>query len=322
MLSNQFNTLSHDNVPQQRTHPPKNSQHNKTHSFQALQTAFLRNLQSKGYSRSTIASYEQDLSSLGKWIKKQNLAVLGLSEEHLQRYKLFAYKQQQKQPATINRYLATLRRFYQWAQHMGHLHTLPPIPKCLAQPTPCIHWLSQRQQRRLLQTVRQQQNTRDHAIMTLLINTGLRASELCGLQWHDIHMTQRSGSLRVRHAKGQRQRSLPLNPTARNALQQLGYDRNAGKKQPILQGQRGPLTTAGLQRIVSKHGTRAGIDSLSPHSLRHTFCKNLVDARVGLETVARLAGHAHIQTTRRYCEPDWQDLERAVAALSKKKTTA
>ena len=56
----------------------------------------------------------------------------------------------------------------------------------------------------------------------------------------------------------------------------------------------------------------SGLDKASPHILRHTFCKNLVDAGVGLEQVAALAGHESLETTRRYCEPSLKDLQKAV----------
>ena len=57
-------------------------------------------------------------------------------------------------------------------------------------------------------------------------------------------------------------------------------------------------------------------DAVSPHTLRHTFCKNLVDAGVGLERVAALAGHESLDTTRRYCMPSLRDLEKAVELIS------
>ena len=318
MLSDHFKPISSDNVSQQGIHTPKNSSHNKNNPFEALQTAFLHSLQAQGYRASTVDSYEKDLATLSKWLKKQNLHILELSEEDLQRYKSWAYTTQQKRTTTVNRYLATIRRFFRWAQRIGYRHSPPHVPKCFAQTPPCIRWLCTNQQRRLLRTLKRQQHTRNHSIILLLLNTGLRVSEICGIQWKDIQMTERGGAVCVRQAKGQRERTLPLNAAARAAIHQLGYDRNAGKKETLLQGQRGPLVTRSLQRIVRKHGRQADIENISPHSLRHTFCKNLIDAGVGLETVARLAGHAHIQTTRRYCEPAWKDLENAVTLLTKK----
>ena len=55
-----------------------------------------------------------------------------------------------------------------------------------------------------------------------------------------------------------------------------------------------------------------GVKDVTPHSLRHSFCKNLVNAGVSLEKIAALAGHESLETTRRYCEPSLQDLQQAV----------
>ena len=257
------------------------------------------------------------IGRVGKWLKKQNLAILEHSESDLQSYKSWAYTNKQKRPATVNRYLATLRRFYRWAQRIGYLPAPPQVPKCLPPAPSCIRWLTVHQQRQLIRTMNRQRSIRDRAIIFILLHTGLRAAELCALQWKDIHMTERSGSLCVRQAKGQRERTVPLNAKARAVIHQLGYERNAGKKRHLLQGQRGPLVSRSLQRIVGKYAKQAGLATLSPHSFRHTFCKNLVDAQIGLETVARLAGHTRIETTKLYCQPSWQDLERAVAVLAK-----
>jgi integrase/recombinase XerC len=70
------------------------------------------------------------------------------------------------------------------------------------------------------------------------------------------------------------------------------------------------MTRRGIQNVLEKY--RGDIDNLSCHSLRHTFCKNLVDAGVSLEKVAALAGHDSLETTRRYCEPSPHDLALAV----------
>ena len=56
-------------------------------------------------------------------------------------------------------------------------------------------------------------------------------------------------------------------------------------------------------------------NGFSCHSLRHTFCKNLIDGGIGLEQVAAFAGHESLETTRRYCQPSYHDLEKAVRAI-------
>ena len=86
----------------------------------------------------------------------------------------------------------------------------------------------------------------------------------------------------------------------------LGYSQHAGQEAVILRGQRGPMTPRGVQTLLARYGA---------HALRHTFCKNLIDAGVGLEQVAALAGHESLETTRRYCTPSRLDLERAVERI-------
>jgi site-specific recombinase XerD len=94
----------------------------------------------------------------------------------------------------------------------------------------------------------------------------------------------------------------------------IGYKQNAGRRSPIFSGQRGPLTSRGLQNIFAKYAEMAKLE-ISPHSLRHTFCKNLVNAGVSLEKIAALAGHESLETTRRYTEPSLKDLEKAVELI-------
>ncbi len=79
-------------------------------------------------------------------------------------------------------------------------------------------------------------------------------------------------------------------------------------------GQRGKMTVRRLGNLLSKYKTK--LPELSPHALRHTFCKNAIDAGVTLEKVAALAGHENLETTRRYCLPFAHDLQKAVDLLS------
>jgi integrase/recombinase XerC len=74
------------------------------------------------------------------------------------------------------------------------------------------------------------------------------------------------------------------------------------------------LTSSGLQRRLAEIGRLAGLE-VTPHTLRHTFAKNLVDAGVSLEKVAALLGHSSLNTTRIYTVPGHNDLEKAVEVL-------
>jgi site-specific recombinase XerD len=117
------------------------------------------------------------------------------------------------------------------------------------------------------------------------------------------------------HGKGSKRRTIPLNKDARSVLVELGYHKNKGSDQQVLIGQRGAMTPRGIESTLRKYVKQTDLEEVSPHQLRHTFCKNLIDAGVGLEKVATLAGHDNLETTRRYCTPSEQDLAAAVELI-------
>ena len=85
----------------------------------------------------------------------------------------------------------------------------------------------------------------------------------------------------------------------------------------LFSGQRGdPLSPRAVQRIIAKYAGLANLESVSPHTLRHSFGKNLVNAGVTLEKVAMLMGHESLDTTRIYIVPSANDLANAVERLA------
>jgi len=142
-------------------------------------------------------------------------------------------------------------------------------------------------------------------------------SELCSLIWGDVVLAGRRMSLAVRSSRGARQRQVPLNQGAREALEALRPD-HVDDKTAVFLGQRGPLTPRGVQELVARHARAAELKGISPQSLRHSFCKDLADAGVGLETIAALAGHETVESTRRYRRSTPVDLARVVQCLEER----
>jgi integrase/recombinase XerC len=235
----------------------------------------------------------------------------------LRQYKSYMNDILSLKPQTINRRLSSLRSFLNWAR-ISHLlpDDLPPaVPKPIPEAKKGPQWLDKNQQHALIRMLQRGRNQRDLAIVILLLNTGLRVSELCNLMWSDILITDRKGSLVVRSGKGGKRREIPLNKDARNALNSVGYAENKGLKEIIFQGQRGKMTPRGIESMLKKYVGHTKLSEVTPHKLRHTFCKNLIDVGVSLEKVAMLAGHNNLQTTIRYCTPSQLDLEKAVALI-------
>jgi len=154
---------------------------------------------------------------------------------------------------------------------------------------------------------------RDRALIALLSHSGLRVSEACGLKVADVAINERSGAVVVRRGKGEKRREVPLNVTIRKVLSDYLEIHSGGEW--LFVSRRGKrLSTRAAERVVEKYADLAGIGA-TPRQLRHTFCKGLVDAGVGLDKVAVLAGHSNLNTAAKYVRPSVQDLENAVDKL-------
>jgi site-specific recombinase XerD len=280
---------------------------------------FCRFLERAERSPLTVRVYRSDLEGLAKWFEDQTgdpFSPAKITPTDLRDYKRWLTGQDLK-PATINRKLASLKSFLNWAVDVRLLrsgHGLR-VPKPIREARRGPRWLDRREQHRLTRAVEHEGAARDVAAVKLMLNAGLRIAELCAVAWKDIRLSDRQGTLTVRKGKGSKRRQIPLNRDARQALLALGYGDHAGKASPVFLGQRGPLTPRGFQICFGRYARAAVLKDVTPHSLRHSFCKNLVNAGVSLEKIAALAGHESLETTRRYCEPSLQDLQQAVEMI-------
>jgi site-specific recombinase XerD len=270
------------------------------------------------YAPHTVRAYLQDLAGFSIWFAASTgdtfnpQAVTPLDIREYKRY----LQNQRACPATINRRLAALSTFFRWARATGLVTgdnptaDVPGVDRVKLAPK----WLKRTEQLALLRKVKERGRTRDIALVTLLLNTGLRLSEVCELQLEDIiELSDRKGSLRVREGKGEKERTVPLNADARRALQTYLSNRPAADHRYVFVGQRGePLQQSGVQRLVGEYARKAGLKNCTPHTLRHSFAKNLVDSGVPLDRVATLLGHENLNTTRIYTTPSMQDLTEAV----------
>jgi integrase/recombinase XerC len=137
----------------------------------------------------------------------------------------------------------------------------------------------------------------------------------------DLQLTDRKGWVWVRQGKGGRQRNVPLNLDARRALQEWLNSRPEGGTDfvwiAVESEQERALSSRSVQRALTRIGRQAGLPALTPHMLRHSFAKNLINSGVGLEKVASLLGHSSLNTTRIYVTPNQVDLEKAVDQIAR-----
>ncbi len=279
---------------------------------------FILHLQSRDRSRHTINAYHLDLKQFGEWFAGVNgdeMEPVNVTPTDLREFKHFLIEEEQLKPATINRKLASLRAFMKWAAGEKLLEVPPRMPQGVEQVQSAPKALDRREMSALIRAVERHGSVRDQAIILVLINTGLRVQECSSLNVEDIEMSERKGKVIVRSGKGGKRREVPLNAEARRALS-VYLDTREDDNQALFLSQQGSrLGSRGIQGVVAKYGRLAGLEDLTPHALRHTFCSNLLRGGVDIVTVAKLAGHADISTTSIYTQPTGKDMEKAVEGL-------
>jgi len=160
---------------------------------------------------------------------------------------------------------------------------------------------------------------RDRAILIMLLFTALRIAELAALNRADVAISARKGVVTVRRGKGDRYRQVPLNAEVRDALDawlarraKLPHD-DGPALFLSLKGQR--LSARAIDLALRRLGRQADVET-SAHTLRHTCLTRLVRAGNDIVLVAELAGHARLETTRRYSLPSDAERQAAMDALT------
>jgi len=261
-----------------------------------------------GLSPNTLAAYRSDIARFSRW-RKQNapgpladldIGVLTGYVDHLGRSGLAA--------GSIGRNLAALSTFYRFLIYDGRLSE--NVAKLLVAPAvwdrlPTV--LGPAAVDRLLDTPDRELTLgrRDRAALETLYATGCRASEVVGLRPGDLDLA--GGSARC-IGKGDKERVVPLGGRAREALADyLSRDRprlvagRPGVAEVFVTRRGRPLSRMSLWSIVKKHARAAGLpESVSPHTLRHSFATHLLAGGADLRVVQEMLGHASIATTQIY----------------------
>ncbi len=281
---------------------------------------FAQYLRASDKSDNTVEAYLRDLRLFGEWFQSSNgeeMTPEGITPIDVKEYKAYLLQVKRFKPATVNRRLASISAFCAWATKQGLVEANPAERIGNVQEVELApRWLTRKEQYALVRAVQKDGNTRDEAVIMLLLHTGLRVSEASNLRLSDIEISQRKGEVTVRDGKGGKHRVVPLNADVRRALAEYLESRPEALHDYVFVGkQKGQLKPWGIQYVASKYAYLAKLDSVTPHTLRHTFGKNLVDAGVSLDKVATLLGHKNLNTTRVYTRPSGADLATAVEKL-------
>jgi integrase/recombinase XerD len=263
----------------------------------------------KGLAKNTIVSYERDLKSYMKYIKNVEQLNSFNEVERVHIIHFLGYlKEQGKSSRTLARHVASIRAFHQFllreraTDHDPSVHLETPK---LERTLPKVLNLEE------VETLLDSPNTKDHygirdkAMLELLYATGIRVSELIGLQVGDVHLTM--GFVRC-IGKGNKERIIPIGKTAIAALEQYvnnGRPHFISKKSQddalFLNHHGNQLTRQGFWKILKRLAREAGIEKeLTPHTLRHSFATHLLENGADIRAVQEMLGHSDIATTQIY----------------------
>lgn len=269
-----------------------------------VETLFLED----GLSDNTLKAYRRDLTACAQFLAHSSSAggLLQAQESDLRAFMVQRHAQGVK-AVSSNRSLSVLRRFFQWALRENRIHTDPVVRLMAAKQALRVpHTLTQAQVEALLQApdVRTLLGLRDRAMLELMYASGLRVSELVGLQVH--HLDMKAGVLRT-EGKGRKERLVPFGEEAQAWLLRFMQEARPGilgrqSSSDLFVTQRGSgMTRVMFWILVKKYALQAGITApLSPHTLRHAFATHLLNHGADLRVVQMLLGHADISTTTIY----------------------
>jgi integrase/recombinase XerD len=220
--------------------------------------------------------------------------------------------------ATVRGYARTLKVFFSWLEREEYIKANPmakiPVPKAEAK---VVATFSEEDIKGLLGLCLASNGSRvrNTAILLMLLDCGLRVSELVGLELDDVRLPE--GMLKVRKAKGGRERYVPIGSVAQKALWKYIH---TSRPEPIskhvtglLLNARGqPLTRNGVQQMLRRYGRRAGITGTrcSPHTCRHTFAKNYLLNGGDIFSLQQILGHSSLASVRLYLNLFARDIKK------------
>ena len=259
-----------------------------------------------GLARLTLDAYRRDLTLYALWLADTHGRALDSSSEA----DLLAYTTQRHaapQASTANRRLTVFKRFFRWAlrEHLVAEDATLRLGSA-RMPMRLPRLLSEAQVEALLAApeVALPLGLRDRAMLELMYASGLRVSELVGLQ--SVRLSLNDGVLRVL-GKGSRERLVPFGAEAQAWIERyLAQARDAilaGQRSDALfvTGRGGAMTRQMFWSLVKRHALAAGIRvPISPHTLRHAFATHQLNHGADLRAVQLLLGHADIATTTVY----------------------
>jgi integrase/recombinase XerC len=268
----------------------------------------------RNVSEHTLKAYIADVEEFNSFlqrndIKKKSDAIIDAEPETIRTYLSHLYRKKVKK-VTVNRKISSLRSFYKYLLRAGKINNNPAemvqTPK-IEKYMPTFLSVDETFQLLGAKCDNSVSGLRDHAMLELFYSSGLRLSELAGLNVTDLDFSQALVKLR---GKGKKERIVPVGRQALQAIEE--YIKKTAEvrkknddnlfKNPLFLNARGKRITArSIARIVDAITLKSGIGrKISPHALRHSFATHLLNAGADLRSIQELLGHESLSTTQKY----------------------
>ena len=261
----------------------------------------------EGFSTNTIAAYDSDIRKFMAFASEQDIHSVGETTRGLIKAFLQKERRDALSAATAARRIAALKAFFSFLREEKLIAANPAEAISLSRKS--LHLPKILSAAEIDALLHQPETTsaegvRDRAMIEMLYATGMRVSELTGLNYENVNT---EASYIVCFGKRAKERLVPMGETARFCLR--GYLADA---RPLLAKDKSEaalflnaggrrLTRQGLWLILKKYAVRAGITKeLTPHTLRHSFATHLLENGADLRVVQEMLGHAAISTTQIY----------------------
>ncbi len=283
--------------------------------------AFLKYLAlNRSVSRHTVRAYESDLSQFfdhaaaGARVKPRDLAPSALDRSAIRSFLSTANAKGQSR-ATAARKLAAIRTFLKYLRREEAISSDPgSLVRTPKREVRMPAHLSEEEMVRLLDApdASEPLGRRDKAIVELFYASGLRLSELAGLDLDDVNLGRKMARVL---GKGGKERLVPFNNTTAAALRAYLKDRDQlvgqlvgprlTKDEALFVNYRGGrLTVRSIDRLVRRYAAAGARPGVSPHALRHSFATHLLQRGADLRAIQELLGHSRLSTTQRYTHVD------------------
>lgn len=256
----------------------------------------------KGLARNTLESYGRDLKRLDQWAAKSGKTVPDLTRPDLRKW-IAQLSREGLAPSSVARAVSAARGFFRFLMLDGHLKQHPTEDLDTPQRFAYLpKFLTEEEINRLFAApdISTPEGIRDRAMFELMYAAGLRVSELVSLKDADLEL--QAGLVKC-HGKGSKERRVPLGKSAIHWLQQyaavkMSYGRPTS---PFLFSHRGrPVSRQFAWARIKQHAAQAGLQQVSPHTLRHSFATHLMQHGADSRSVQALLGHSDISTTQIY----------------------